>query len=54
MRREKANRLKNNKKFSCWVLLYFLFIIISSVKKQETYMPNDNKFTYYFHIKLDF
>ena len=35
-------------------LLYFFIHYHFASEKQETYMLNDNKFTVYFHIKLNF
>ena len=35
-------------------LLYFLIHYHFASEKQEKYMPNENKFTGYFHIKLNF
>ena len=35
-------------------LFYFFIHYHLASEKQETYMLNDNKFTVYFHIKLNF
>ena len=52
--RKKQIVSKITKSLAVGCLLYFFLYYHFASEKQEKYMLNDNKFTVYFHIKLDF
>ena len=54
MSKNKGTSLQNSKSSAAGRLLYFFIHYHFASEKQETYMLNDNKFTVYFHIKLNF